>query len=77
MLNRQRELAGILSVFPDGRYPARACSSAGQSNSLLSCGPGVRIPSGAPYGECSSAEERQIVALEVVGSSPITHPIGA
>src|SRR5438132_783792 len=54
-----------------------ACSSDGQSGSLLSCGSGVRIPSGAPAsdGGCSSVWlERQVVALEAAGSNPVIHP---
>ena len=53
-----------------------ACSSAGQSNCLLSSGPGVQVPSGAPATRWVQLSwlERQIVALEVKGSIPFTHP---
>ena len=53
-----------------------ACSSAGQSIALLRRGSGVRIPSGTPklWWVQLSWLERQIVALEVVGSTPTTHP---
>ncbi len=54
-----------------------AHSSVGQSNGLLSRGSGVRIPLGAGfYGGCSSARlEHWVVAPEVAGSSPVTHPL--
>ena len=38
-------------------------------------GQGFKSLQARQYGGCSSAVERQIVALDVVGSNPITHPI--
>jgi hypothetical protein len=62
----------------------RACSSAGQSNGLLSRGSEVRVLSGVPLddpkclfglcGVCSSMVEHRTVAPVVEGSSPFTHP---
>ena len=51
-------------------------SSAGQSIALLRRGSGVRIPLDAPIWWMQfSWLERQIVDLDVVGSSPIFHPM--
>ena len=50
------------------------CSSAGQSNGLLSRGSGVRIPSGTLWWVQRSWLARQIVALEAQGSNPCIHP---
>ena len=52
----------------------RVCSSAGQSNGLLSRRSWVRIPPGSLWWVWCSWSARQIVVLDIVGSSPTTHP---
>ena len=79
--------------IPFTRSIVCVCSSAGQSNRLLSGRSEVRVPPSAPvlreirffvqflsdkkdiWWDQFSWLERQFVALEVIGSNPISHPI--
>ena len=65
------------------KWDARASSSGGQSNGLLSRGSEVRILSGAPLSPDTKVEtmvsvaqlaEHRVVAPGVEGSNPFTHP---
>ena len=66
--------AGCVGSIPITRSTC-ANSSAGQSNCLLSSRSGVRVPfSALLWWVQLSWLKRQFVALEIVGSNPITHP---